>query len=280
LVDGPAGRAVVISGDTNTEAGFATLWRATGRDRRWLVAAHVPPEQDRPTYSRPLAAAMRRADGFIALAQRHWEMLTERHRLGDTPFIAPNGVAIPTAPNRHRPLGLPPNLVMVSRIAERKNSHVLIEALAGLPELPWRLSIFDDSFDCTELEARTPAELRHRVHWRGLSLDSGAALADADMLCVLSGSEVFPLAILEAMARGVPVAASAIGAVPEMLDHGRAGIVVEPDTVRGWRDELGRILAEPHALPEVGRRGFERMQARYTVEAMTDAYVDAIGSVL
>ncbi len=64
-----------ISGDTNTEAGFATLWRSAGSGRRWLVAAHVPPEEDRPIYSRPLAAAMSRADGFIALAQRHWEML-------------------------------------------------------------------------------------------------------------------------------------------------------------------------------------------------------------
>ena len=91
--DIPEGPAVLISGDTNTETGFATLWRAGAAGRRWLVAAHTPPEEDRPIYSRPLTAAMRRADGFIVLAQRHWDMLTAHHRLGGRRFVAPNGVA-------------------------------------------------------------------------------------------------------------------------------------------------------------------------------------------
>ena len=280
LVDGPAGSAVVISGDTNTETGFATLWRATGRGRRWLVASDVPPGHDRPSYSRPLAAAMRRADGFIALAHRHWEMLTETHRLGDRPFVAPNGAAIPAAPPPHRSPGQPLHLVMLSRVVERTNPHLLVEALAGLPEPPWRLSIFGDDPEYAELETRAPAGLRDRVNWRGRWPGPEPALSDADLLCVPGRSEESPLVILEAMARGVPVAASAICEVPEMLDHGRAGFVVEPVTVQRWREELGRILADPDALPEVGRRGFARMQARYTIEAMTDAYLDAIGSVL
>ena len=279
LVDGPAGPSVVISGDTNTETGFATLWRAAGSRRRWLVAARVPREDDRPTYSRILAAAMRRADGFIALAQRHWEMLTERHPLGGRMFVAPNGVAIPAAPTRHRPLGQPPHLVMLSRTVEHKNPHLLIEALAGLPELPWRLSIFDDGPDRVEFEARTPARLRDRVRWHGLARGPGPALADADLLCVPDRSETFPVVILEAMARSVPVAASAICAVREILDHGRAGFVVEPVTVRVAR------TARPH--PRRPRRaargrppGLRASEARYTIEAMTDAYLHAIGSVL
>ncbi len=48
IVDIPEGPAVLISGDTNTETGFATLWRAGAAGRRWLVAAHTPPEEDRP----------------------------------------------------------------------------------------------------------------------------------------------------------------------------------------------------------------------------------------
>ena len=40
-----------------------------------------PPEPDRPTYSRVLTAALRRADGFIAVSQQHWDMLNQRHRL-------------------------------------------------------------------------------------------------------------------------------------------------------------------------------------------------------
>lgn len=169
---------------------------------------------------------------------------------------------------------------MLSRIVEHKNPQLLIEALGGLTEMRWRLSIFGDGPDRERLQARTPTRLRDRVQWRGWSAGPGQALADADLLCVPSRSEAFPLVILEAMARAVPVAASAVCAVPEMLDFGRAGFVVEPVSVSGWREQLAEILADPAALPSVGRRGFHRMQQHYTVAAMADAYLDAIATVL
>jgi glycosyltransferase involved in cell wall biosynthesis len=281
VVDIPEGPAVVVTGDTNTEVGFGSLWRAAGRSRRWLVAPHVPPEEDRPIYSRPLTAAMRRADGFIVLAQRHWDMLIAQHRLRGRRFIAPNGVADTGEPSpRHRRAGEPLHLVMLSRIVEHKNPHLLIEALSQLDGMPWRLSIFGDGPDRQRLQAATPAGLGEQVHWRGWSAGPGPALADADLLCVPSRSEAFPVVILEAMSRAIPVAASAVCAVPEMLDFGRAGFLVEPVSVSGWREQLSRILADPAALPSVGRRGYERMRKHYTVEAMADGYLDAIGAVL
>lgn len=281
MVDIAEGPAVLITGDTNTETGFGTLWRAAGRRRRWLVAPHVPPEEDRPIYSRPLTAAMRRADGIIVLAQRQWDMLTKQHRLRGRHFVAPNGVTDIAEPGlRRRGAGEPPHLVMLSRIVEHKNPHLLIEALSGLAEMPWRLSIFGDGPDRERLQARTPAGLGDRVRWHGWSAGPGPALADADLLCVPSRSEAFPLVILEAMARAVPVAASAICAVPEMLDFGRAGFTVEPVSVAQWRAQLARILGSPGALPEVGQRGYERMRKHYTVTAMADAYLDAINAVL
>lgn len=280
LIDVAQGPAVVVSGDTNTETGFATLWRGAGSQRRWLVAAHVPPEVDRPIYSRTLATAMRRADGFIALAQRHWEMLSAHHRLGSRHFVAPNGVARTAPTTRCRAPGEPPHLVMLSRIVEHKNPQLLIDAVADLSEMPWRLSIFGDGPDREKLAARTPAALRDRVTWRGWSDGPGTALADADLLCVPSRSEAFPLVVLEAMARAVPVAASAVCAIPEVLDCGRAGVIVEQISVDAWRNALHCLLAEPDALPELGRRGRDRMAENYTVDVMADAYLHAIGSVL
>jgi glycosyltransferase involved in cell wall biosynthesis/GT2 family glycosyltransferase len=281
VVDIPEGPAVLITADTNTEAGFASLWRAAAKGRRWLVAPHVPPEEDRPIYSRPLTAAMRRADGFIVLAQRHWDMLAAQHRLWGRRFVAPNGVAATgdPAPRIHT-AGEPLHLVMLTRILEHKNPQLLIEALSDLADMPWKLSIFGDGPDRERLQARTPTGLRDRVQWRGWSAGPGPALADADLLCVPSRSEAFPLVILEAMARAVPVAASAICAVPEMLDFGRAGFLVEPVSVSGWRERLAQILADPDGLPSIGRRGFERMRKHYTVEAMTDAYIEAITAVI
>ncbi|GAB3133845.1 hypothetical protein GCM10027289_24420 [Tsukamurella serpentis] len=281
LLDLPPGPTVLISGDTNTETGFASLWRCAGRRRSWLVAAHIPPQVDGPTYSAPLAAAMRRADGFVALSPAHRDQVHAHHATAAATFTAPNGVARAGRPigAPRPPVGTPPRLVMLSRIVEHKNPHLLVQALAGLTELDWELDIFGDGPDRQRLEALTPPELAGRVRWRGWSPGPDQALAQADLLCVPSGSEAFPMVILEAMARRIPVIASAVCAVPDMLDDGRAGTLVTDITVDGWREALRRMLSHTQRWNELGERGFERMSRQYTVEAMADAYQVAFEAV-
>lgn len=282
LLDLPPGPTVLISGDTNTETGFATLWRAGRRDRTWLVGAHIPPETDGPTYSAPLTTAMRRADGFVALSPAHRDIVAAHQDVARRFFVAPNGVArrseLDGVPAR-RPVGAVPKLVMLSRMVEHKNPHLLVEALAGLTDFAWELDIFGDGPDRERLEALTPPELAGRVRWRGWSPGPDHAFADADLVCVPSGSEAFPMVILEAMARRLPVAASAVCAVPDMLDDGAAGALVREVTVEDWREVLRGLLAHPHEWAALGDRGFERMREHYTVEAMADAYEAAFATV-
>lgn len=83
-VDVGAGGSVVVSGDTANEVAFATMWRAFGRDRRWLLAAHAPPSTEGPTYPRGLAALMQRSDGIMGSA-RQWDEVTA-HQGGDKDF--------------------------------------------------------------------------------------------------------------------------------------------------------------------------------------------------
>ncbi|MET0928133.1 MAG: glycosyltransferase [Aeromicrobium sp.] len=282
-VDLPPGPTVLVTGDTNTETGFGTLWRRGRDDRRWLVGAHVPPDPALPTYSAGLARAMRRSDGFIALSPQHRTQVSAHQDVARRWFTAPNGVAhadeLTTVPPRPEPTA-PVRLVMMSRIVELKNPHLLVSALDGLRDLEWTLDIFGDGPDRARLEAMTPADLRDRVRWRGWSPGPDHAFAEADLVCLPSRSEAFPLTILEAMARRLPVIASATCAVPDMLDHGRAGIVVDDVTVEGWRRALAGVLARPADLPAIADRGLERMRDHYTIESMADAYEDAIAAVL
>lgn len=87
------------------------------------------------------------------------------------------------------------------------------------------------------------------------------------------------MVILEAMARRLPVLASAVCAVPDMLDDGAAGALVHDVTVEGWREALRELLARPEEWAALGDRGFERMREHYTVEAMADAYEAAFTAV-
>jgi glycosyltransferase involved in cell wall biosynthesis/GT2 family glycosyltransferase len=278
LIDLPAGDAVLITGVTNTEAGFALGWRAAQALRpgahRWLAATHEPAEPDRPTYGAALARVIARSDGVIALSQRHWRDLNRHQQLHRRHHLIGNGV--PGQADRGFTPGKTLRLGMLSRIVAHKNPDLLVAALARMPELPWTLDIFGDGPDRAELSARTPAELADRVRWRGASPGPDHAFAAVDVLCVPSRAEAFPLVMVEAMARGVPVLASAVGSVPDLLDDGRAGILVDPVTEDAWADTLRTVLSQPAQLVPLAAEGARRAARLYTVDAMTDGYAEAI----
>ena len=273
LVDLPTDDAVLITGATNTEAGFAVGWRTGRRDRRWLVAAHET-NQDGPTYGNTLAKVIARSDGVIALSPQHWQDITKFQPLHHRHFVAPNGVP-PQLDRGYRP-GRPVRFGMLSRMVELKNPHVLVAALDSIGGTGWTLDLFGDGPDRARLEALTPDRVRGRVRWRGASPGPDHAFAEIDVLCVPSRTEAFPLVVVEAMTRGVPVIASAVGSVPDILDNGRAGVLVDPVTVDAWAEALRPVVADPSQLAEVARAGAARAAELYTVDAMADAYEAAI----
>ncbi len=292
VVEVAGDEAIVVGGVTNTEVGFARTWRALGRGtgglavggqrRWWMPATHDPAELDRATYSEPLAASLRSADGLLVLSAQHHADLTRHQRLTDLVMAAPNG--IPAAdPLPFRPAAdpaLPVRFAMLTRIVEYKNPLLLIEALDALDRDDWTLDIFGDGPDRERLEAATPARLGDRVRWRGQVAGPDAAFADTDVLCVPSGFEAFPLVMVEAMTRAVPVMASASGTVPEMLDDGRAGVVVEPTTREAWSAALRTVLDDRDALAALGAAGRVRALAHYTDAAMADAYQQAFARLV
>jgi len=276
--------AVVVGGATRTEIGFALAWRALGRvagqRRYWLPAAHDPAVLEGPTYGDAQARALRTADGLLVLSRQHHVDLSRHQRLTDTVMVAPNGLPA-GEPLPPRPTEGPLRFVMLTRLKEYKNPLLLIEALEALARSDdWTLDIFGDGPDRERLVARTPPHLRGRVRWRGASPGPDHAFAETDVLCVPSGFEAFPLVIVEAMTRGMPVMAAASGSVPEMLDHGSAGVVVDPLTVAAWSEALGEALDDRTRLARLGAAGRARALELYTDTAMVDAYERAFVRVL
>jgi glycosyltransferase involved in cell wall biosynthesis len=284
--DLPGDDAVVVGGVTNTEMGFALAWRAAGRARgqrrRWLPATHDPAQLDRATYSAHQARALRAADGLVVLSRQHHVDLTRHQALTDLVMVVPNGIPEPPA-LPYRATDGRVRFGMLTRIQAYKNPLLLADALAALDArglTDWSLDIFGDGPDRAALEARTPAHLADRVRWRGRSSGPDHAFAEIDVLCVPSGFEAFPLVMVEAMARGVPVMAAVSGAIPEMLDDGRAGVIVDPLTREAWTDALEAVVRDPEGTARLGAAGRERALANYTATAMTDQYQRAFAHVL
>ncbi len=272
---------VVITDITNTEVGFAlAVTRSRGQRRpSWLLASHHPPKLDAPTYGATLGRAAQRADGLIALSPAHLQQLTRFQRLPTPSYLAPNGV--PDTEHAPRPAPRSPlRLGMLSRIVEHKNPHLLMEALRPLAGLEWTLDIFGDGPDRTRLQALTPPELTARIRWRGWASGPQQTFPQIDVLCVPSETEAFPLAVVEAMAAGVPVVAAGVCSVPDMLNHGAAGVVVPPGSLAGWTEALRAVISHPEDLGALADAARLRQRTLYTVAAMADHYESAIGATL
>jgi glycosyltransferase involved in cell wall biosynthesis len=82
-----------------------------------------------------------------------------------------------------------------------------------------------------------------------------------------------PLAILEAMAVGLPVVSTTVGGIPELVDDGRSGVLVPPGDARALAQALIAVLGDPARGRAMGAAGAERVRAHITLEASHQAMV-------
>ena len=193
------------------------------------------------------AHLLRRAHRVVAVSSWGADILRQRGYLPSSRPVAvvPNGVGknwMRTAVGTHRPPG-DPTILCVGRLEPAKGWDVLLAALVR-PEVPRsvRIAFVGTGPDEHALIERLARQgLTDRVELVGW-LDPPALrdrLDRAIALVLPSRRENYPLVLLEAMAAGVPVIATRVGGIPEMLDDGRSGLLVPPEDP----DALGTALA-------------------------------------
>ena len=144
-------------------------------------------------------------------------------------------------------------LLCVATLTPRKGHAVLLEALAGLQDLPWTLhnlgSMSRDPATAAQLQAATAAlGLAGRVHWHGEADEAtlAAHYAAADLFVLPSFHEGYGMAVAEALAHGLPVVTTTGGALAQTLPPA-AGLAVTPGDVPGLRAALARLLGDAAA---------------------------------
>jgi len=146
-----------------------------------------------------------------------------------------------------------PHLVCVATLTPRKGHAVLLEALAAVRDLPWRLTCAGG----TQHDPATAAAVRAQADRLGLAdrvqfageLDDAALdrLYDtADLAVLASHYEGYGMVLTEAIARGIPVVATAAGAVADTVPP-RAGLLVPPGDAPALADALRRVLGDASA---------------------------------
>ena len=147
-----------------------------------------------------------------------------------------------------------------------KGIDVLLDACARL-ELPHRLEIYGDGPLRGELEAQA-ARLGVPARFHGFVDDMREHLLATDVFVLPTRGDNFPISILEAMAYAVPVVSTRVGGVPEQVDDGVTGILVDPEDPAALADALTRLIADPVLRASFGRAGAQRALAEFDRSAM------------
>lgn len=219
---------------------------------------------------------VKRAD-LVVVASRYFSDVVSEWGVEDSRIrVIPNGIQMPQASARP-PVSAPYTALTIGRLVPTKGYAQLIDLIAHLPD--WRLAIVGDGPLRPELE-RFAASLgaSGRVSFTGPlageQLESTYSRAHAFVLN--SESESFSFAVLEAMARGIPTIATRVGAIPEILEDGKEGVLVEPNDTDAIRKALGTVISNVPQWEKRTEVAIRKVRTTFDIGASVRQLADAL----
>jgi glycosyltransferase involved in cell wall biosynthesis len=155
------------------------------------------------------------------------------------------------------------SIVFLGLVSERKGVPKLVEALSALPsELKWRATIAGNGDVEVTRQSISRLGLSRRVDlpgWVGPE-EARRLLLEGDILVLPSFEENLPMSVVEGMAYGLSVVTTPVGAIEDIIEHGKTGLLVPPGDSAALAAALERLLAEPALRAQLGQaaQAFQR----------------------
>lgn len=260
---------------THTMVGGNVVGRIAARTAGARVVSHLHIEnQFRPGLGRGLQIALdnataRLSDSIVAVSDATRTSLLRQGYPRSRVLTVHNGIdaAEPVEPVR---LAAGQIVLEVARLAAVKGQSELIRALSGLDATG--VFVGQDLEQGGSFRAALEAEaalVGASAIFAGYRTDAAALIEGCDVFCLPSRAEGLPLVLLEAMSRGKPVVATAVGGTPELVDDGKTGLLVPPGDVEALRTALRRLLDDPQLARELGAAASRRVREAFSADAAT-----------
>jgi glycosyltransferase involved in cell wall biosynthesis len=265
--------AIVVAHGSSTLPACAAALAAT---RVPLVYRNIgDPESWTNTAARRarVRAYMRRVDSVVALTPAAAATIHARYRVAENRITV---IPIGASPERHRPadsasrraardaLGIATDTyvgVIVSALSPEKNIALAIDAAADLPGL--HLVVAGAGPEAAALHRHASLRAPGRVHFTGSMRDPTPAFAAADVVLLTSRTEGLPSVLVEAGMCELPVIATDVGYVKEIVKHGETGLLVDPGNRPELVTAITRVLEDGR---ELGRRARLHCLSRFDLE--------------
>jgi len=243
-----------------------------------------------PSYSEIVAYSIERSDGVTAVSESLREVtrreLCVRREIEVIPNFLDCGVyrRRPVAALRQRfaPDDSTRLVVHLSNFRPVKRIDAVMEVFARISRrVPARLLLIGDGPELgTAYRLGRELNISHLVEALGSQEDIIPLLSAADLFLLPSAQESFGLAALEAMACGVPVVASRVGGLPEVIDHGTSGFLHEPADLDGMAASAIALLTDADLHARVADAALRQVQVRFCVDLVVPKYEEHYRRIL
>jgi glycosyltransferase involved in cell wall biosynthesis len=227
-------------------------------------------------------AAYRLATKVVANSAAAGRMLRQEGLAPESIAVIPNGVDLEAYTGR-APSPQVRRIITVANLRPEKEHETLIASAAELvrawPNL--RFQIVGGGPRERELRDLAAARgLTEHVEFLGHREDVPSLLASADAFVLPSRSEAFPNSVIEAMAAALPVVASSVGGLLDLIDHGRTGLLVPPSDAEALTTALRFLIDNPTQSAAIGQAARAEIRQRYSFERMVSAFENLYASSL
>jgi glycosyltransferase involved in cell wall biosynthesis len=257
-----------------------------GRSVCWLARAATRGKIIRQFHSRileprvltPVHLSARGADAVVAVSQA-----VASHVVDGKARVIYAGFSIPPGDSFQRRATSALVIGTAGRLVQLKGIEFLISAAAVLQrEFPsLRVEIAGEGPHLAKLEqAVAHAGIGNHVKFLGWIDDIPSLLSRWDVFAMPSLEEGFPIAALEAMAAGLPVVATSVGGLPELVDDGMTGWLVPPCNAEALASRLRLLLSNPHQRLEMGAAGQARVREHFSLAQMTQSFSNLYDELL
>jgi L-malate glycosyltransferase len=244
-----------------------------------------------PSYARVVAFSIEQSDGVTAVSQSLKNDTASALGVRRDIAVIPNFLDCDEYHRRPEPAlraAICPAdrcdavVIHVSNFRAVKRVDVALEVFRAIRRrVRARFVLVGDGPERADIERRVQEYgLADEVHFAGEQHDLIAYLSIADLFLLPSAQESFGLAALEAIACEVPVVASNVGGLPEIIDDGVTGFLCNPDDVAGMAERGIALLTDPVLHASLARSALELVRTRYRARDVVPRYEDEYRRVL
>ncbi|UCV09831.1 glycosyltransferase family 4 protein [Dechloromonas denitrificans] len=242
--------------------GCPVIFQLHGAEFRTFVAQRLT------GWRKNLAFKLMRESSLVFVLSRDAEELLRTNVGLSRIELFPNPIATPKCVNRARTN----DVVFLGQIGNRKGAFDLIKSFSDVhKKIPSSRLILAGNGEIQKAkELVSELNLGHSVIFSGWVNEEQRTklLSEAGVFVLPSYNEQMPMSVLEAMASEVPIIASTVAAIPDMLEHGKCGVLIPPGNIQALGEAIAELLADPKRASDLAKRAHQRVHLHYSADVV------------